>query len=230
MKHAGVAGVWILAACFVLAFAVLPLIIVWAFPGVDGDGFVCRVGVEDRLAETLDGKLEFLLVDAVQGHPPASRFVVTLDHGYTAGIGPASGSSAESPEAQPLGGLFWLHGTLMDRETYFGEQYLFFGYPQLYVDQVKAGLFWPSQMDRLQSLYAAPLTTVVSVYLVGALPFMEEYSPEAYCLVVARFILFLGAIAAAVWCVWKKRRWTPGVIWVAGLYLLGSVGLAVPSL
>ena len=59
MKHTGVAGDCILVACFVLAFAVLPLIIVWAFPGVGGDGFVCRVGMEDRLAETLDGKLEF---------------------------------------------------------------------------------------------------------------------------------------------------------------------------
>ena len=59
---------------------------------------------------------------------------------------------------------------------------------------------------------------------------MEEYSPGAYGLVVARFILFLGAIAAAVWYVRKKRCWTPGVIVVAGLYLLASVGLAVPSL
>ena len=76
---------------------------------------------------------------------------MTLDHGYTAGIGSAAASSAESPGTHPLGGPFWLHGTLMDRETYFGEQYLFFGYPQLYVDQVKAGLFWPSQLKRMRS-------------------------------------------------------------------------------
>ncbi|MBN1630976.1 MAG: hypothetical protein JW990_14530 [Thermoleophilia bacterium] len=204
--------------CFLVAFAVLPLVIVAVTPGLDDEAFVSRAEVGSRLAETMSGKLEFLLVDALEGRAPADRFVITVDHGYTAGLTDA------------LGEAFWLEGSLMNRDTFFGEQYLFFGYPQLYVSQVRAGVWWPRQVERLRSLYLAPLSAAASVYLVGAMPFMEEYSPGSYGLVVARFVLLLGAIVAAVWYVRKKRRWTPGVIWAVGAYLLATIGLAVPSL
>jgi hypothetical protein len=37
----------------------------------------------------------------------------------------------------------------MDRDTHYGGQYLFIGYPQLYVSQIKRGIYWLSQVERL---------------------------------------------------------------------------------
>ena len=229
MKHAGASGLWIPAACFIVAFAALPLIIVWVSPGLDTDGFVCRAEVKTRLAETLGGKLEFLLAEALDGRPPADRFVVTLDHGYTAGIPRGPASPGGSGETQP-GDAFWLHGTLMDRETYYGEQYLFFGYPQLYVSQVRSGLFWPSQLRRLKDLYLAPVYAPASLYLIVAFPFMEEFSAGTWGLIAGRLALVTLAVAAAVVHRVRRRRWRPGIVWVVGCYALAAVGLTAPGL
>jgi hypothetical protein len=74
---------WGLAAGFLVAFIALPIIVVLFARGVDPNDYVCTVKVEERLGETLAGKLEFLLVDTVDGRSPAEHFVATLDHGYT---------------------------------------------------------------------------------------------------------------------------------------------------
>lgn len=205
----------IVAACLVVVFGVLPLAIVGLAPGLDEEAFVCKVRLESQLAETMGGKLRFLLVSTLGGECPAERFVITIDHGYTAG----------DPDE-----VFWLQGSLMDRETYFGEHYLFFGRPQLYVSQVRSGALWPSQIERLGTLYAAPLTAVAGFYLVGAFPFMEEYSGVAWALVIARLLVLCAAVALAVLYRRSRRRWMPGLIWVVGGYLVVAVFLAVPSL
>ena len=118
----------------------------------------------------------------------------------------------------------------MTPDVYYGEQYLFFGRPQLYVSQVKTTLLWPSQIHRLEELYLSPFVTVASVYWVWMLPFAEEYSVSSWLLVIARFVLLCAAIAAAL--VWRRKRqaWTPGVIWVVGAYVLLAIALSVPSL
>ena len=215
-----------MVAGFLVAFAAVPLGLVAARPGVDADAFVCKIEVQSRVAETLQGKLEFFLVQGVDGRPPADRFVVAIDHGYTAGVEDAP---ASTPTSAP-GRTFWLQGSLMDKDTYYGEQYLFFGYPQLYVSQVKSGSLWPSQVERLESLYPAPFIALGSVYLVWAYPFMEEYSLVSWLLIMARFLLL--CVAAAVAVCWRKRdsRWTPGLMWVVGVYALLVIALAVPSL
>ena len=221
---------WVVAACFAVAFAVAPLLVVLAAPGVDHGEFVCRAAVDSRLAETLEGKLEFLLVHVVEGRAPAERFVVTIDHGYTTGVAVVPESpSVDVPQTAP-GDEFWLQGSLMDKDTYFGEQYLFFGYPQLYVSQVKSGVLWPSQVDRLKTLYFSPVATVATFYLVVAYPFMEEFSLGEWVLVIARLVVVCGAIAAAVVYRKRTRRWMPGLAWVVGVYLLLAVGLAIPIL
>lgn len=217
---------WILAVIFLAAFAILPLGLVAARPGVDVDAFVCKVEVDSRLAETLEGRLEFLLVRGVDGRLPADRFVITIDHGYTAG----ADSAPTSAPAYAHGRTLWLDGTLMDGDTYFGDQYLFFGYPQLYVSQVKSGLFWPSQMQRLESLYLSPFTALGSLYLVWVYPFMEEYSLVSWLLLMARLLLLCVAVAIAVYRRKRDSRWVPGVIWVVGAYALLAIALALPSL
>jgi hypothetical protein len=226
-RHIG-GGTWVLAVCFLAAFAVSPLLIVRTASGVDDEAFVCRAEVESRLAETLAGKLEFLQVRAVAGRSPAERFVITIDHGYTAGVGEYPGA-AQDPALAP-GRAPWLEGTPMDEDTYYGEQYLFFDQPQLYVSQVRSGLFWPSQVERLKTLYLSPFTGFGSLYLVWVYPFMEEYSLVSWLFLMARFLLVCAAVAAAG--IWRKRdaRWTPGIVWVTGAYALSAVVLAAFSL
>lgn len=224
-----------LAAVFLVAYLVLPFVIVVVSPGVDGEAFVCRVEVEKRLGETLGGKLEFLLVETLGGRSPAEEFVVTLDHGYTQGIGPApaagDGSSDRKVPETPVGSVFGIEGTLMTRDVFYGEQYLFFeGYPQVYAGQLRSSLLWPSQISRLRTLYLSPFASLVSLYWVWVFPFAEEYSLGSWLLVVARFMLVCAAVAVAL--MWRKRRqtWIPGIIWVAGVYVIAAMGLAVPSL
>jgi len=228
---------WGLAAAFLVAFIVVPLIVVFFARGIDPNDFVCTVQVKERLGESLGGRLEFLLVGTLDGRSPADQFVATLDHGYTEGIvlAPADDgaqgelTSAEIPET-PVGSVFSLDGALMTPDVFYGEQYLFFGWPQVYASQVKTTLLWPSQIHRLEELYLSPFVTVASVYWVWMLPFAEEYSVSSWLLVIARFVLLCAAIAAAL--VWRRKRqaWTPGIIWVAGVYVLLAIVLAVPSL
>lgn len=218
---------WIAGVCLLVAFVVLPLVVVAVAPGLDEGAYVCKVEVESLLAETLEGGLEFHLVRGLEGRVPAERFVITVAHGYTAGLRQAPGGGAGSAA---VAGEFWLQGTLMDRETFFGEQYLFFGRPQLYVSQVRHGVLWPSQIARLKNLYAAPLTAVGAVYLVGAFPFMEEFSGGTWALWIARLVVVCGAVAGAVWYRRRRWRWASGIVWIAGGYLLATVALAVPGL
>jgi hypothetical protein len=209
---------WGLAAAFLVAFIVVPLIVVIFARGIDPNDFVCTVQVKERLGESLGGKLEFLLVDTLDGRSPADQFVATLDHGYTEGIVPA-----------PVGSVFSLDGALMTPDVFYGEQYLFFGRPQVYASQVKTTLLWPSQIHRLEELYLSPFVTVASVYWVWMFPFTEEYSVSSWLLVIARFVLLCAAIAAAL--IWRRKRqaWTPGVIWVVGAYALLAIAVAAGS-
>jgi len=226
--HDRAARRWIPVAALAVLFLALPVLLVLVLPGTDDQAFQCRARIESRLAQTLGGKLEFLLVTGTGGRPPAEEFVIAVDHGYTSGL-PNEAVSGAGSAVQP-GMTIWLQGTLMDRDTYFGEQYLFFGYPQLYVDQIKTGAFWPSQVERLGSLYLSPVATVLSLYLVWAFPFMEEYELGSWLLIVARFVLLCGAIAAVL--LWGKRgpRVAPRPALALLLYCIAATVLATPSL
>ncbi len=215
---------WVLAAGFLVAFVVLPLIFISLSKGMDRGAFVCRARVVSPLAETLNGELEFLLMDPVAGSPPAGgRFVVALDHGYTRGIPDTADPSKQTFD---VGEDFWLEGRLMDRDTFFGPQYLFFGYPELYVSQVRSGTFWPAQLDRLRTLYLAPVSSVGVVYLVWDYPFMEGYNLGSWLLVVARFILVAATLAAlTLWLRRRARRALFAVV-IVGVYVLLALLLA----
>jgi hypothetical protein len=219
---------WVVAIALLAVSALLPVLLVLAFPGVDQDEYVCRVRIEGRLADSLGGRLEFLRVKEVAGRTPAETFVVTIDHGYTAGVPQEVTPADDSVVA--AGRTLWLEGTLMDEETYFGEQYLFFGYAQLYVRQVKSGALWPSQVAGLRLLYLSPVTTLASVYLAFVLPFMEEFSLAAWFLILARFVVVLGAVAAVVRWLRGRRRRLPTLLAIADAYLIAACLLAVPAL
>ena len=198
----------------------MPLIVILFVTGVNGDAFVCRVKVSDVKGSTESGRLEFLLVAAQAGRSPAATFVATLDHGYTRGL----------PQV-PVGAVFSLEGTLMDRSTYFGEQYLFFDdYKEVYVSQVKTGALWPSQISGVEKLYLSPFTNFATIYWVVASRFDETYSLGSWLLTLARFLLIVAAVAAAL--VWRRRtgRWVPGLVWVVGGYVLVAVFLGIPGL
>jgi hypothetical protein len=219
-----------------VVYLILPFVVVFISPGVNSEAFVCRVEVKQRLGATLSGKLEFLLADTVSGRSPTQEFVVTLDHGYTAGIEPvpgpnAGGSAGVEIRETPVGSVFGVAGTSMTKDVFYGEQYLFFDdYPEVYVSQVKDAFLWPSQISRLRTLYLAPFVNAVAIYWIWVSPFTEEYSLGSWLLVVARFLLVCAAVGTAL--VWHRRRqaWTPGIVWMLGVYAIVAVGLAVPSL
>lgn len=206
----------VLAAVLVIVFAALPLFLVRVISGPDSGAIVSKVETESVLASTLNGRLQFMLVRSLEGETPANRFVITVDHSYTRGV------------ATPLssGRVLCVEGTSMDRETYFGEQYLFFGYPQLYISQIKSGVFWPTQVEDLGVLYLSPATSLLSPYLLGAFPFMEEFEFRVWLLILARFLLVAACVVLVV--VWRKRP--ARLVLVAGLYALAAVGLSAASL
>ena len=198
-----------------MVFALLPLGLVLPISGTDERAYVCEIEARSSLASTMGGKLQFLLVEALDGRSPAPVFVITIDRDYTRGAAEVS-----------TGDVLWVEGTLMDQETFFGEQYLFFGHPQIYVSQIKTGALWPDQRTDLGSLYLSPVTSFASLYLVWALPFMEEFAYDTWSLVLARFCLVCAFMAISI--VWRRAsRRLPVVV---GVYLLGALGLAAAGL
>jgi hypothetical protein len=207
---------WLLAAVPFVLFILLPVLIVPLVSGPEDDAFAAQVEVVEELGTTQEGKLQFSLVRLVDGPGPAEQFVVTLDVGYTQG---ASG------HLRP-GDVLWVDGTLMDPETYFGEQYLFFGYPQLYLSQVKTGPWWPSQASDLRALYLSPVVPVTSLFLVWIFPFMEEFEIGVWLRMIARVAVVVGAVILAVR--WRKRP--ARLVAVIGTYLVVAVLLTLPAL
>lgn len=198
-----------------MVFALLPFLLGLLLAGPERSSYAAEVGTVEHLADTQEGELQFFLVSAVAGRSPADRFVITLDRNYSAGM----------PAAVTPGDALSVEGTLMDKETYFGDQYLFFGYPQLYVSQVKTGLFWPSQISAMRTLYLAPASSVVALYAIFALTFMEEFTIAGWLVALGGAVLVVAALVLIV--LWRRRP-VRIVLLVAG-YMLAAVLLAIPG-
>jgi len=168
-----------------LLFLGLPFLIVHLIPTDSPQPYVFKACITERLGETLQGKLSYFLVEAVEGNSPAATFVVTIDSAYTRGS-----SGLELEEGQQI----WMQGKIMTPDVYYGEQYLFFGYPQLYIRQVKTWALWPDQITELRILYLSPVTAFGSLWLIFSYPFMEEFSPGSYLVVVAQSALIVAII------------------------------------
>ncbi|GEM_PF-1367598 len=207
---------WLITGVFVSLFALLPLGVVLLTSGPDERAYVCRVETESVLGSTLGGQLQFLPARTLDGRAPGSEFVINVDHAYTRGV---------DREVAP-GEVLWVEGTLMDPDAYFGEQYLFFGLPQIYVSQIKTGVFWPDQRRDLVTLYGSPVSAVPALYLAWAFPLMEEFTPMAWALTLARFVLVCALVVLVV--VWRRRP--ERLVAVVGVYVLVALGLAAAGL
>jgi len=137
----------IIGFCFAL-----PLIIVHVYPTDSPQTYVFEGRVIEKLGETPEGKLRYYLVKHIQGNVPAEEFVVTVDDSYTRG--------GQSPDY--VGSSIWMMGDLMKPEEYYGDQYLFYEKPQIYVSQVRTGWLWPDQVSGLTILYGSPATSLLA--------------------------------------------------------------------
>lgn len=161
----------------------LPVFVVLVYPTDNPQSYVFEVRVTEKLGETLEGKLRFYRVERIQGNTPAEIFVVTIDDPYTRG--------GQSPDY--TGSSIWMMGSLMTPEVYFGEQYLFFDQPQLYISQVRTGWLWPDQVSGLTMLYDSPATSLLAP-LILLMSFNGEVS--ALSLYVLGFKTILIAVSA----------------------------------
>lgn len=201
----------------VAAYLVVPILTVELHPRVGGEDCVARVEVVGKLNETLAGKLQYFKVRSLKGRSPASEFVVTIDRDYTRVAGPA---------LLEAGDRFRVAGGLMTPEIFYGDQYLFFGLPQIYASQIKEGLFWPTQRIEMRILYLAPLMGFLAPIAVIILPGEEEYTPLAFAVYLAKTFVIGVAVVLAVWF----RRSRGGLLLIAFGYAVASMALSMPIL
>ncbi|MBE0431300.1 MAG: hypothetical protein IBX67_05690 [Dehalococcoidia bacterium] len=182
------------AALVILAvlFTGLPFVVVHLIPTDSPEPYVFRARLAEKLGETLQGKLRYFLAEEMEGRAPARTFVVTINSAFT-----RMSSRLELEEGRQV----WMQGSLMTPDVYYGEQYLFFGLPQVYVRQVKTGALWPDQINGLRILYLSPFTAFSSLWLMVSYPFMEEFTVAYYLLMLAQSALI---VATVVYCV--RRR------------------------
>jgi len=173
----------------ILLFAGLPFLTVHLVPTDSPEPFVFKARLVEKLGETMEGKLEYFLAEQLEGRAPARTFVVTIDSAFT-----RRDRGTELEEGHQA----WMQGSVMTPEIYYGEQYLFFGYPQLYIRQVRTGALWPDQVTGLRILYLSPLTALLSLWYMFAYPFMEEFSPGYYALMIVQSVLIVAVIAYCI--------------------------------
>ncbi len=196
------------------ATAAFPLLAVNIDP--DQSSYVFRAEVSEKIIQTAGGKLEYFYAENIEGTAPADNLVIVTDKG-----GYTRGEIREGENA-------WLQGDLMDEETYFGEQYLFFGKPQIYVSQVKKGLFWPDQKTEARILYESPFSSFASLLFVWAFPFMEEFSLLPFLVLVFKTIL---VVAVSVLMTRSARKRDPKRLLLLFLaYSLAAMALTLPVL
>jgi hypothetical protein len=199
----------------VAAYLVVPILTVELQPRVGGEDCVAKVGVVGKLNETLAGKLQYFKVRSLKGRSPGPEFVVTIDRDYTRGAKAASLQASDR---------FRVAGGIMTPEIYYGEQYLFFGLPQIYASQIKQGLFWPTQRIEMRLLYLAPLISFWAPITVITLPGSEEYTPLTFGVSLTKTFVIGLAVGLALWF----RRSHDGLLIIALGYAIASMALTIP--
>jgi hypothetical protein len=138
-----------------LIYLIVPVVTIQIIPTDNPQPYIYEVEILEKLDEPLDGKLEYYRVTTVQGTSPDQVFVSVIDKAYTKGSGAVM---------LKVDQRVWMQGDLMTPEVYYGEQYLFFGLPQIYVSQLKPGLLWPDQVSELTLLYGSPATSLLAPF------------------------------------------------------------------
>jgi len=176
-----------------------------------------KVQISEKLDETLNGKLQYFLVELFEGGAPATEFVVLIDSAYTRGY--------SNIKLEPIQ-EFWGLGNLMTPEIYFGDQYLFFGLPQLYVWQIKGTIFWPDQATELKLLYRAPVASLLAPILVMFYPTVEEFTLSNYLAIIVQTIVLAATIVLLI----KNRHEKESIVRILLVYVLLTMSFTIPLL
>jgi len=208
---------YLLAAAAVVATFVLPLVVVLPRPAHVVDEHIFEARLEEMLGQSNNGQLTYVAATTLDGPAPAKDVVLSFDRNYTRGWDPAK---------LDTGVNYWVEGSLMTPEVYFGEHYIFYGPPQLYVRQVKTGLLWPDQLTELRVLYLSPVSTLAAPIQVPLL-FRSDGISSTMVAILALRCLLLGT--TIVWSV-RKRRQRTTVVLVLAIYALAAVALSLPVL
>jgi len=195
----------------------LPLLIVQVVPTDTEEPYVFRTHQAEYLGASTNGYLQYHRVEILEGTAPASEIVVALDQNYTRGLD-VTGLSA--------GTEAWMQAGLMTPDVFYGDQYLFFGLPQVYVRQVKMGVLWPDQWSELRVLYLSPVETLAAPLQIPFLVLSDSFTLRILAVLVARCVLIAATIAVIA-----KRRFKDyalGTVLLA--YAVASIVLTVPLL
>jgi len=204
-------------ALLAATFLALPLLIVQVMPTDTPEAFAFRGVLSEELGRAAGDKLVYYRVEVVEGTAPGSTISVALDRDYTRGLA----ASALRPGAKS-----WFQGGLMTPEVFYGEQYLFFGLPQVYVRQVKTGLLWPDQWTGLRVLYLSPVETLAAPLQLPFLVRSDSFTFRTFAILLARCALVAGVIVLAV-----RRRLKGAPLAIALLaYSIVAVLLTTPIL
>ncbi len=195
----------------------VPLSVVYVVTTDSSPPYTFQATVQEKLDETLGGKLQYFLTISGEGTASGSEVVLTIDTAYTRGI---TDTSIEK------GTTIWVRGEMMDRETYYGDQYLFFGYPQVYVRQVKEGIFWPDQTTGMKTLYQSPVTSLFAPAFVWYFPFTEEYSSRMFLVLLTKTLLIVSTVIFLI----RSRHEKEKMITIVLIYCLMAIILTIPIL
>jgi len=197
-----------------LAIIILPLVVVHVIPTDNPEPYVFKFQIRQKLDETLNGKLQYFLVERLEGTAPATEFVVCIDRTYTRGF-----SNVRLNKSQQ----YWGQGSLMTPANYPGEEYLFFNQPQIYIRQLKGTLFWPDQITELKLLYQAPITRLITPVFVVLFPFMEEFTLRSYLSIIAQTVVIVATIVLLI----KKRDEKENIVIILLIYTLFTMVVTI---
>ena len=199
-----------------ISIITIPLIVIKAIPSDSTAQYNCKVAITEDFGSSLKGKLKYYLVRNIEGDSP-SEFVATLDSSYTRGLSRITLNTGEE---------VWMQGNIMTQDVFYGEQYLFFNYPQIYVSQIKDEGLWPNQKTELRIMYTAPIRNISSVVSVWIFPFIEEFSPDTFTVLIAQATVVIATIVLLVKR-WKNKQHITLIILS---YALVMILLTIPLL
>jgi len=207
----------LLAFAALLTAIALPLCVVLPRPAHLVSEYVFEARVDERLGISTNGQLTYLAASTLNGDAPADDVVLSLDENYTRGWEPAKVDT---------GAAYWFEGSLMTPQVYFGEQYIFYGPPQLYLRQMKTGALWPDQQTELRMLYLSPLSTLAAPIQLPLLFRSDSLSTRIVSVFLLRCLLLA---ATAFWTVRHGDNRSHLLLGLA-VYALLAVALSVPIL
>ena len=214
----------LILAIVIFPFVVIQFTLAKAEQGAEDPRYIIHAQIREMLGETetLMTKFQYFLVEKLAGDAPATEFVVLISTGRGGLTRGLSNVKLESNQE------FWGHGFFMDPARYenMGDEYIFFGLPQVYLWQIKGTLLWPDQTTALKLLYQAPIARLTALYYVVAFPLMDEFTLRHYVAFIAQTVLIVATIVLAV----KKREDKWNLLLIVLAYILLTMLITSPVL